>query len=73
MLWMMGIQAVRYRVYAYGSSGQFLGEINEDNDFHLQWTVDVANTKAASTIFRYDTLSEYCAHSVRLRFLQGTV
>lgn len=46
------VQAARFRVYAYNSEGIVLGEINEHNKYHLEWTVDVANTKAATTLFR---------------------
>ena len=48
-------QGVRFRVYAYDSNGNILGEINEKNGYKLDWTVDVANIKAASHLFRYIT------------------
>ena len=40
-------------MYAYDSGGKILGEVNALNDYNLSWTVDVANIKAASHVFRY--------------------
>ena len=40
-------------MYAYDPDGKLLGEINSRNGYTLEWTVDVANTKAAATVFKY--------------------
>ena len=47
-------KAARFRLYAYSADGEVLGEINSSNGYDLSWTVDVANTKAAATIFKCD-------------------
>ena len=48
------MQAARFRVYAYNADGDVIGEINANNGYTLEWTVDVANTKGATTRLRYD-------------------
>ncbi|KAG8948084.1 hypothetical protein FRC03_000844 [Tulasnella sp. 419] len=40
-------QAALFKVLAYDSEGQVIGEVNKDNGFELTWTAKVANTKAA--------------------------
>ncbi|KAJ3568660.1 hypothetical protein NP233_g5566 [Leucocoprinus birnbaumii] len=53
-------QAVRFRVYAYDDSNTLLGEINNQvatgdqgaEKYSLNWTVSVANRKAAHTAFQ---------------------
>jgi len=45
-------QAVRFRVYAYNAAGTLLGELNGKNDYTLNWTVEVANKKAANVVFQ---------------------
>ncbi|CEL54922.1 L-lysine 6-oxidase OS=Marinomonas mediterranea (strain ATCC 700492 / JCM 21426 / NBRC 103028 / MMB-1) GN=lodA PE=1 SV=1 [Rhizoctonia solani AG-1 IB] len=45
-------QAVRFRVYAYGEDSQLLGELTDGKEYALEWTVHVANKKAAWVKFR---------------------
>ncbi len=40
-------QAQRFRIYAFDDQGRVIGEINADNSDSINWTVHVANTKAA--------------------------
>ena len=47
-------------MYAYNSDGDIIGEINANNGYYLQWTVDVANTKGAATMIRFDPSSPAC-------------
>lgn len=42
---------MRFRVYAYDKAGNVLGEINNTGGFTLNWTVHVANKKAAFYCF----------------------
>ncbi|KAL1952428.1 hypothetical protein VTO73DRAFT_1577 [Trametes versicolor] len=44
-------QAVRFRVYAYDKAGNVLGEINNTGGYTLNWSVHVANKKAAFYCF----------------------
>ncbi|EDR13863.1 uncharacterized protein LACBIDRAFT_304964 [Laccaria bicolor S238N-H82] len=43
-------QAVRFRVYAYDAHDKLLGEVNSENGYILNWTVQVANKKAANYV-----------------------
>ncbi|KIJ96017.1 hypothetical protein K443DRAFT_682616 [Laccaria amethystina LaAM-08-1] len=43
-------QAVRFRVYAYDVDDNLLGEVNSRNGYILNWTVQVANKKAANHV-----------------------
>lgn len=45
------MQAARFRVYAYDSAGNVLGEINKSSGYTLKWTVHVSNKKAAYYLF----------------------
>ncbi|KAJ6594995.1 hypothetical protein DFH09DRAFT_157863 [Mycena vulgaris] len=38
-------QAAQFRVYAFGKNHEVLGELNSNNGFELEWTVEVANKK----------------------------
>ncbi|KAG8953348.1 hypothetical protein FRC03_011880 [Tulasnella sp. 419] len=49
-------QAALFKVLAYDSEGQVIGEVNKDNGFELTWTAKVANTKAAQFTDQSKTL-----------------
>lgn len=52
-------QAARFRVYAFSNTGHVLGELNKDNGFDIQWTMQVANKKPSWYIFMGDL---YCLY-----------
>jgi hypothetical protein len=41
------MKAARFRVYAFDKHGEVLGEVNKANGFDLNWSLEVANQKAA--------------------------
>jgi hypothetical protein len=53
-------QAARFRAYAFDNNHEMLGELNSDNDFELQWTVEVANKKPSWYTFMGPSFSLMC-------------